>query len=149
MRRYAGDPGGRRRGDGPASRRRVSTRRVSRAVSLECVIGVSGQRLRQAPAEVAFSRDFWRGIVDADGCLAIVQKKYPMLSLCGHCRLLEQFLTFANGVCGTKATVRPHKSIYSVQIGGLTGRKVIDCLYSEACVVLDRKAKKASDLLHL
>jgi DNA-binding transcriptional regulator YiaG len=60
--------------------------------------------------------------------------------------LVSQFLRFATEVSGTKASVRPHKSIFTVSIGGMSAKVLADALYSKAGVYLDRK-KTASETI--
>src|SRR5581483_11715459 len=68
------------------------------------------------------SIDFWRGMVDGDGCLtwAGPQLKYPVLSLCGSRRCCEQFREFVLLVAPQcRAHVHPVSSIYAFTTSGV------------------------------
>src|SRR3990172_2080360 len=73
---------------------------------------------RRACPDLAASRDFWRGVVDGDGHVAI-RENAARLELVGNRDLLDQFLAF---VCrhapGCRATVLPHKTIFRVGLRG-------------------------------
>ena len=128
--------------------------------------GVVRQKTHTAKAsnQLAMNRDFWRGVVDGDGHVALHHmpsyfNRHPKinawskprdvarLELVGSKVLLTQFLEFVISVVpDTKASVRPHKSIFRVSIGGLTAARVVDNLYTGATVALERKANAAINI---
>lgn len=89
------------------------------------------------------SADFWRGVVDGDGYVAT-----DRLELVGDAVLLGHFATFVRGLVSTTATVKPHKSIYRVSLGGGTARRVIAALYDRPGPVLGRKHNAALNILN-
>lgn len=113
----------------------------------------------------AKSRDFWRGVVDGDGWLALVDqpayfnkhpkinawskpRTYARLEVCGSESLMQQFLQFALGVVpACRARVRPHKSIYRVGLAGASAENVIAELYHDCVVGLPRKVHAARNIL--
>lgn len=90
---------------------------------------------------------FWRGVVDGDGSMGIYNKN-PQLTLCGSKPLMLQFKNFVNGFCNTKATVIDKDGYYKYTLGGKhLVSKVIEKLYSDATIYLDRKKKIADEIL--
>jgi hypothetical protein len=104
----------------------------------------------QVSPELVNSRHFWRGLADGDGSLGCYAKRpgskpSAQFRLCGERRLLLAFTHFlrADGTTGANLTVRPHKSIYSVGTTGWSAARIVQLLYEDAPVALDRKADTA------
>lgn len=100
--------------------------------------------------ELAGSRHFWRGVADGDGSLGCYRKRpgsepSAQFRLCGERRALLAFTDFLReeGSTGANLTVRPHKSIYSVGTTGWSAARIVQLLYADAPVALDRKAEMA------
>lgn len=100
--------------------------------------------------ELADSRHFWRGLVDGDGSLGCYPKRQggapkAQFRLCGERRMLLAFVNFLHteGTTGANLSVRPHKTIHNVGTTGWTAVRIIELLYSNAPVALDRKADAA------
>ncbi len=111
---------------------------------------------RESVQLLAHDRDFWRGVVDGDGCLQIAQRPRrgrriptPRLALVGSKRLLEQFLEFARSIWPTKATVRPHRGgvVYLVALTTRACVAVTRVLYADAEVALARKRLRAKEIV--
>jgi len=99
-------------------------------------------------AELTESRHFWRGVVDGDGSIWISKRGYVSFSLVGSRRLLEPFLVFLKQRnLGRRITIRPDKSIYQVSTAGHLAELIIDELYRNAPVALDRKAAAARPVI--
>lgn len=114
---------------------------------------------------LARNRDFWRGVVDGDGHIAVNHKpsyfnRHPKvnawskprtvarLDLVGSEQLLKQFSAFvASIVPRANISVRPHKSIYVIGLGGGTAESVIRALYDGASTALERKMSAARNIL--
>ncbi len=59
--------------------------------------------------------------------------------------MLKQFLVFVRGYVHTKATVRPTLTkIHRVMLSGRSAVKILQVMYTDAHVALDRKAKLAA-----
>lgn len=116
----------------------------------------------KAEAEAITSSDFWRGVVDGDGCLSQTYKRpypekhhrinalktVPRLSLVGSEPLMHQFLQFVRDIVPScRATIRPHKSIFCVELSHIAARNVIHELYSNCTIGLLRKVNAAANLL--
>jgi len=100
--------------------------------------------------ELVTSRHFWRGLVDGDGSIGCYPKRpggapSPQFRLCGERRMLSAFLSFlrTDGTTGANLSVRPHKSIHGIGTTGQTAVRIIELLYEDAAVALDRKASTA------
>lgn len=101
--------------------------------------------------ELAASRHFWRGLVDGDGSLGCYAKRpgsepSAQFRLFGEGRALSAFTEFLreDGSTGARLTVRPLKSIYTVGTTGWSAARIVELLYEDAPVALDRKAETAS-----
>ena len=110
------------------------------------------------------SRDFWRGVIDGDGCLGVYEQpsyfnKHPKINawskprsiarieLVGGEPLLHCFVRFIQTICPcAENTVKKHKSIFRVGIGGNTAIKIANALYEDSSVSLDRKCNAARNI---
>jgi len=91
-------------------------------------------------------RHFWRGIIDGDGYVGLNSpsrkngKPKWRVGLYTDRATCEHFANWARTVSWTRATVRPHKSIFSVEI---CGRElpvaIMRELYKESTIALPRK----------
>lgn len=119
----------------------------------------------RASEQIAGNRDFWRGVVDGDGYIALQYRRsyfnaHPRinawskprvdarLELVGSEPLLNQFKTFVESIIpSADITVRPHKNIFRVGLGGKTAEILIATLYKDASEGLDRKVNAARNIL--
>jgi len=101
------------------------------------------------------SLDFWRGVVDGDGCIGYAcTRHYPAISLCSSSHLfIEQWKNLCDSVVPSrsillnKRTKNPH---YIYRIVGRNAVKLIKLLYySENKIALSRKATIAKEILCL
>lgn len=104
---------------------------------------------------LAQSRDFWRGMVDSDGCIGYYNSakrggKWPALSfVSGSIELMNQFVDYTQSVIGKHGGVsedkRPNNHCYCYKVNGQYAVAMFLNLY-EGCSVsesLDRKRNKA------
>lgn len=101
--------------------------------------------------ELFNSRDFWRGVVDGDGHIGIVKNRnshYPKLELVGGQLLMEQFSDYIYRITGKKAKVCRHKSIFRVSYLGKTVIQIVEHLYLNSPIHLDRKYNAAKNILN-
>ena len=92
-------------------------------------------------------KDFWRGIVDADGSVFYRNKKYPEISLCGSKSIIEQFYKFTKNIADFKSSPVKNNSIFALKIHGKHAIKVIKKLYENCSTALDRKYKTAKTII--
>lgn len=96
------------------------------------------------------NRDFWRGVVDGDGCIGIYNN-YPTINLSGSYLLVNQFRNYMISICPdfmSKIIKFKNKKAYRIVTYGNKAVKIIDNLYKNSKVYLDRKmelAKKATN----
>lgn len=95
--------------------------------------------------DVIYSHDFWRGVVDGDGCIRLVRSAYPTFVLVSASQQLrnqfENYLEFYNLPFGVIF------QDFSYAINGPKCLSVIRSLYMGASVYLSRKYDKAMEML--
>lgn len=95
------------------------------------------------------TRDFWRGVVDGDGCIYVSNsgKRSCSLTLVGSESLLQAFILFleSNIVFNTKRKIGVNKynSLRNVQITGDDARRAITFLYKDSIISMERKQKSS------
>jgi len=92
-------------------------------------------------------RHYWRGVIDGDGTIGTYDGE-AKLGLCGSKPLVEAFLEWAKGICGTTANPRQGKQgnrrYWLLALGGNQRLpKLIFALYTDAPVALARKKAEA------
>ena len=90
------------------------------------------------------SRDFWRGVVDGDGCVGKYGRySYPRLSVVGSTTLMAQFVEFSRlqGI-GFRSKVQKHGKYSSVACAAGTAYALGKILYKENDVSLVRKQRE-------
>ncbi len=111
-----------------------------------------------------FSRDFWRGVVDGDGWITeckrnydsvngVINYIYPKIGLCGNEVTIHEFLKFIelSGIeCKSAVKKAPKEnSLYSMDSSGKPAMDIMNLLYKESIIYLDRKYQKYLDCLRL
>jgi hypothetical protein len=97
-------------------------------------------------------RHYWRGMVDGDGtiCPCRTRNKWTV-GLCGSVHCVVGFANWARVVTGSKAVPqqRPNSQLcWSWQVTGTWApQRLVDELYSNATVFLDRKMELANHLM--
>jgi predicted transcriptional regulator with HTH domain len=93
--------------------------------------------------ELKSSRDFYRGLIDGDGC---VHRDRSTIMLLGTENVVSQFLMFVktkHSRC--RNNIRPCNNIFQVAITGPASRAILDALYTNAPehIRLERKYQRA------
>jgi hypothetical protein len=100
---------------------------------------------------LAMDRDFWRGVMDGDGCLCIKSSGYFSLLLCSASwDFILQFSDFLGSLgIVRKITVdsRKRSPLYSIQLSGWQARTLVKELYRDCCMALDRKLSIAEAVM--
>jgi len=92
------------------------------------------------PESIRNNVDFWRGMIDGDGCIWFNKRGYPHIELCGSEASMEAFREFASKINNSKARVLKSKSIFKISFANRNAEKVISTLYYQGCEhYLDRK----------
>jgi len=98
-----------------------------------------------------FNRHFWRGLIDADGCLYLkvngITKTNAQLSLVSSESCARDFKFFCESVINCNVRISSHSISTGVKYATLTGdsaRKIIMYLYNNCSVFLDRKCNTAT-----
>jgi hypothetical protein len=125
--------------------------KVSRIAIAERLIeqGINPNKSLSAtvPNGLEWDRDFWRGLLDADGTIGLVENK-PYLALYGTYDVCESFIAYVKKVFGESFTKRkPYKNrtIYKAAFSKRAARRILKHLYQEDDMVLDRKAVLAKE----
>lgn len=86
-------------------------------------------------------RDFWRGAVDGDGWIGSTS---PTIGLTGSLAMVKQFMTFAYSVSPIcQANIRANHSIWSFCTYGTHAYALMQAMYGNCCVALERKQQLA------
>lgn len=94
-------------------------------------------------------KDFWRGLIDADGSLGVYNNE-PRLALCGTEKLMSQFADFVRShITNYKGGVHKHNNIYRVTLGKSATKIIVKILYENCTIALDRKLKIANKIIEL
>lgn len=93
------------------------------------------------------SRDFWRGVVDGDGWICKSGCKYNMntIGLSGTEPTLISFIRFINLsgiICGSSPRKDKRSEVYKLDIHSQIATKVVELLYKNSTIYLDRKYEK-------
>jgi hypothetical protein len=94
--------------------------------------------------------DYYRGIIDGDGSLGLTGKGFPFLTLVTASESLkDDFLAYVKSITGKKKNVSRNKrdNIYNICIYKEDAQKVVEALYYDGCMGLERKKKKAVKVL--
>lgn len=92
--------------------------------------------------------NFWRGVVDGNGYIALWREKYPYLELTSSFPLCEQFLGFVKRFYPqSKAAICPDGSVWRVRLIGSAAQIIVTVLYKNCCVSLDRKQETADRII--
>lgn len=105
----------------------------------------------EASAPLARSRDFWRGVVDGDGCLRLKPGpqgvEYPYLDLCGGKTLVSQFFNYATTLTSTRTALRQQGKIWRIAFNGKAASVIASVLYRNASISLERKREIATRIV--
>jgi len=104
------------------------------------------------------NRDFWRGVIDGDGYLRNIVRKRTKnsktnvvhdvgINLVGSESLVSQFIYFCKSFTETTAVPREHNGAFTVEISGKYCRKILETLYTDSSIYLQRKFETASDII--
>ncbi len=100
------------------------------------------------PAQVApeLARHYWRGVVDGDGSFA---RDGSELKLCGDYEVVMAFQMFVLSHCPeVRANIRKTENIYTFTIKKQATHDMLQALYEDASIYLERKYKQAMRILH-
>lgn len=107
------------------------------------------------PVAMKYNRDFWRGVVDGDGYLGMINdssrlRTRPRLHLCGTedtIKGFKDFVTFSG--IETEASVRKAKdrNLFMIEVGDAIAKKVVTLLYKDSTVYLQRKFDNYLELI--
>lgn len=110
--------------------------------------GFQKKELRSPSMRLVESKDFWRGCVDGDGSIG-AYGGYPRINLCGHTPMLEKFRDWlATQGFSTFNLNRTTSGIFIIVTSGEQAIKMIDLLYSNAVVFLDRKMERVKVIMN-
>jgi hypothetical protein len=99
------------------------------------------------------NRHFWRGVVDGDGSLGLYENRrqsrwFPCLQVVGSETLMHQFADFVRSrLPGWRGKANRKETIYSVNLGASLGRRMVEVLYADCAVALDRKLRIADQIM--
>jgi hypothetical protein len=96
--------------------------------------------------ELSCSRDFWRGMIDSDGSVYIGKNQgqlFPVLAMSQSGKnIMLQFSDYVRAISGYIFEPKPH-SVWKVAMNGNKARDIINHLYYDGCLGLERKVVTA------
>lgn len=101
------------------------------------------------------NRHFWRGMVDGDGSIEVNPNPgktcYNRVRLCGSETIVSQFKDFISIFYKNNIHVSKHQTanIWYVAFVGLGAYSAAKMLYMDSTISLDRKLKKANEIISL
>lgn len=106
--------------------------------------------LSTKPARVTaeLERHYWRGVLDGDGSIYSGSKQVG-LSLVGDYEIVLGFQAFVLGHCPkVKVSILRHENIYSFSLTNGSAIQMLEVLYREAKVYLERKYRRAYQIMN-
>lgn len=105
-----------------------------------------GYNTEKPSKEIINNIDFWRGVIDGDGCISVKnERNYLSVGMCGSFNLCDSFLRF----CSQHHTVNTHvnkiknKNAWQCQINGKIAEEIVKLLYYPNCkYYLKRKMER-------
>ena len=93
------------------------------------------------------SADFWRGVMDGDGYLGTAPTND--VDIVGSFNLLSQFSYYVKSIIlnAPFPKIVPHKSIYRLRLRKIHKVKILQTLYYDNCISLERKYIRAQNIL--
>lgn len=88
------------------------------------------------------SRDFWRGLVDGDGCIG--KYKQETINLAGTFETIKEFISFCKS--NKQPSKASGKELYQVSFYSKEAKQIADILYKDSKVHLERKYQKYLEL---
>lgn len=102
------------------------------------------------PPKVNYSQiDYWRGIIDGDGSLGMTSNNIPFISLITMSeKLFLEYKKFLTNF-GIEINLNRNKrdNIYNICVFNENAQKIVSALYYPGAIALDRKMKKANDII--
>lgn len=102
--------------------------------------------------ELKNSKYYWRGIIDGDGCITICNTKrgiYPQISLVGSYKVIEKFIDFVNSqIINISNKPRKKGNVYTTSMTHNKAYKIIEYLYENSNIYLERKKERAEEILN-
>jgi hypothetical protein len=107
-----------------------------------------------ASHDLEFNRNFWRGMIDSDGCIYRTRSRIAPFNLrpsdvriffCSASeRLVMQFQEFVKKHVQSKASILKNRNLYRLSLSGNPAISLIKVLYQDCSVALPRKLKLAN-----
>jgi len=95
--------------------------------------------------------DFWRGIIDGDGSVGITSQNIPFVSLITNSENLAiSYLKFLEKYLNIKKTSTRNNrdKNFNIMVTKEDAQKLVNILYYEECICLQRKLQKSKDVLN-
>lgn len=93
-----------------------------------------------------YDRHFWRGAFDGDGCISVYASGQLCIGFCGSESLVEQFINFVRINTSHTLKIKRKKGVFECRVSGKKAVSVLDILYKDSSIYLDRKFKLYEEL---
>jgi hypothetical protein len=125
----------------------VGSKRLVEALSKYGVIP-NKTYMCKASNDLINDQNFWRGMIDGDGCVRLDKLGKPRIGICGTKEICDQFRDFCKTICpkiNHKTT--QDGSIWKINFANNIAANIIHRLYHDCKIALDRKLKVARQVL--
>lgn len=143
------DRRGRHKSVKPMHRLTVTSRRLASALE---TFGVCPRKTYTAKVRgLEGDRNFWRGVVDGDGCVSLINngdRKTPFVGITCSVAICSQMSRWAEAVCGKRPSVFTDGNVAQCRINGKYAVSVLRELYGNSTVHLQRKYDKAIAIIN-
>lgn len=136
------------KGNGDCSRIRINSKKIWNRLK-ELGFTHNKSEVGKPHELVKWSRDFWRGEIDGDG--GVYDYKHQQVFLCGTLETIFDFIIF----CGKETHIKDKypskfsgKDLYQVHYYGEDCKKVLDLLYKDSTVYLERKYQSYLEIIN-
>ena len=101
------------------------------------------------PCNISNNRNFWRGVIDGDGCVRVSDRNYLSINLVGSYDIVKAFYNFIemNITIKTHRKIKEINKLHSVTFTGEDARNIARLLYQNSNIHLHRKFNVVSPYL--
>jgi len=99
-------------------------------------------------------RHYWRGLIDGDGCIRCdyynIKRRVASINLVGSFWIVDGFIQYLSSKIKSKSKIKQINKIFCILYDGIyLTKQIVEILYKDANIFLDRKKKLADEILSI